>query len=224
MVVGSDSPCDPYGLASFLNTSVISTRKCRPEEASAPGDLCRDGFVLAEGAGAVVLERREDAEARGADILALLAGFGSSIGKLNPGCNSPESVAAATTRCLEDAGLSFGDIDLISAHLTSTPSGDPIEVAGIKMAGDSLYMDPLVVNSKSAVGHFIVAAGVPTLLYVLLAMTNDLVPPNLNQRNIDPACKLNYVGPEPVEARINAALCNFMGFGCQHIVGALKRP
>jgi 3-oxoacyl-[acyl-carrier-protein] synthase II len=212
---GSEYATSPLAMGGFCAARAMSTRNDDPQGASRPWDVDRDGFVLSNGAGCVVLEELEHARARGARIYAELRGFGMSGDAYHitlppaDGDGARRSMLAA----IRDAGMDPADIDYINAHGTSTPAGDIGESVGIRRAfGDAA--DRLMVSStKSTTGHMLGAAGVAEAIFSVKAIHEQVVPPTINLDNQDPECDLDYVPHEARQARIRAALSNSFGFG-----------
>ncbi|MFO0849400.1 MAG: beta-ketoacyl-[acyl-carrier-protein] synthase family protein [Gemmataceae bacterium] len=217
---GSHSMIHPFGVTGFNLLTALSRRNDAPAKASRPFDLNRDGFVLGEGAGMVVLEEFEHARARNAPIYAELSGYGTTGDAFRMTDPHPEGrgAIACMKQALTDAGLKPEDIGYINAHGTSTAANDESETLAIKAAlGEWAYKCP-VSSSKSMMGHLIAAGGVVELMIAVLAMRNAVLPPTINYETPDPACDLDYV---PNAAReksgIRHVLSNSFGFGGQNI-------
>lgn len=212
-------------MASFINIQALSTRNDAPDKASRPFDKERDGFVMAEGAGILLLEEYEHAKARGAKIYAEVAGFAATCDAHHVTAPDPEGrgVARAMTLAIKDAGLKPEDIDYVSAHGTSTPLNDPIETKAIKHAfGDHAYK--LKISSlKSMTGHCIGAAGAIESIASILGMNEDYIHPTINLENPDPECDLDYVPNKPISMPVRAFIKNSMGFGGQNAVVVFKK-
>jgi len=212
---GAEMAFTPLGLGSFGQARALSVRNDEPERASRPWDKDRDGFVMAEGAGAVVLEEYEHAKARGATIYAEFAGFGMSADAFH--ITAPpedgEGARLAMVNAVNDAGVDPSAIDYINAHATSTELGDRAETVAIKRAfGDHAYK--LAVSStKSMTGHLLGAAGAVEAIFSILAIRDGVLPPTLNLENPDPECDLDYVPITARRARVTTALSNSFGFG-----------
>ncbi len=212
---GSEAAISPLSLAGFCSMRALSTRNDEPEKASRPFDANRDGFVMAEGAGIVILERLSHAIKRGAKIYAELAGFGMSgdAYHLTAMCEDGDGPARSMLMALETAGLTPAEVDYINAHATSTPQGDPAEVRGIKRAfGDYAYKVP-VSSTKSMHGHTLGAAGAIELIVCLLAIRDQILPPTINLEQPDPECDLDFVPNNARPARVEVAMSNSFGFG-----------
>jgi len=212
---GSEMATTVCGLASFAQAKALSDRNDAPQEASRPWDLERDGFVLSDGGGAVVLEELEHARARGARIYAEMAGFGMSSDAYHI-TSPPEDgagAALAMTNALRDAAMNATDIQYINAHATSTPLGDKAETAAIKGAfGDYAYR-VAVSSTKSMTGHLLGAAGVLEAIFSILAIRDNVAPPTINYRTPDPNCDLDFVPNIARQMPIDVALSNSFGFG-----------
>ncbi len=212
---GSEAAISPLSLAGFCSMRALSTRNDEPEKASRPFDANRDGFVMAEGAGIVILERLSHAIKRGAKIYAELAGFGMSgdAYHLTAMSEDGDGPARSMLMALETAGLTPAEVDYINAHATSTPQGDPAEVRGIKRAfGDYAYKVP-VSSTKSMHGHTLGAAGAIELIVCLLAIRDQILPPTINLEQPDPECDLDFVPNNARPARVEVAMSNSFGFG-----------
>ncbi|HAV35033.1 MAG TPA: beta-ketoacyl-ACP synthase, partial [Massilia sp.] len=212
---GAESTISPLGLGGFASARALSSRNDDPATASRPWDRDRDGFVLGEGAGVLVLEEYEHAKARGAKIYAELLGFGMSADANH--ITAPVEDGSGASRCmvsaLANAGLNADQVDYINAHGTSTPLGDLAEVQGIKRTfGD--HAKKLVVNStKSMTGHLLGGAGGLESVFTVLAIHNQVSPPTINLFNQDPACDLDFVANTARDMTINYAVKNNFGFG-----------
>jgi 3-oxoacyl-[acyl-carrier-protein] synthase II len=212
---GSEMAFTPLGLGSFCQARALSTRNDAPQAASRPWDRDRDGFVMAEGAGALLLEEYEHARARGARIYAEFAGFGMSgdAHHITAPAEDGEGARLAMVNAVRDAGLELSAVDHINAHATSTELGDIAETVAIKRAfGDHAHR--LAVSStKSMTGHLLGAAGAVEAIFTILAIRDGVVPPTLNLENADPACDLDYVPGCAREMPLRVALSNSFGFG-----------
>jgi 3-oxoacyl-[acyl-carrier-protein] synthase II len=212
---GAESAFTPLGLGSFGQARALSTRNDEPTRASRPWDRDRDGFVMGEGAGAIILEEYEHARARGARIYAEFAGFGMSGDAFH--ITSPpedgEGARLAMTAAINDAGMNPSDVDYINAHATSTELGDIAETVAIKRAfGDHAHR-VAVSSTKSMTGHLLGAAGVVEAIFSILAIRDGVMPPTINLENPDPACDLDYVPGSARRAPVRVALSNSFGFG-----------
>lgn len=212
---GAEAPVTPTGLAGFGNAKALSTRNDQPEAASRPWDKGRDGFVISEGAGVVVLEELEHAKARGATIYAELIGFGMSgdAYHMTSPCESGEGAARCMNNALRNAGIDPDEVDYINAHGTSTQLGDLAETKALKSSfGDHAYK--LAVSStKSMTGHLLGAAGGIEAIYTALAIYHQIAPPTINLENPDPDCDLDFVADTARKMNIKTAISNSFGFG-----------
>lgn len=225
LVGGTEASINELCLGGFGSMRALSTRNDDPEGASRPFDVDRDGFVAGEGAGALVLERRRDAEARGAHIYAELAGFGKSNDAHHYAAPDPEGKGAARAmqQALDDAGLARESIDHINLHATSTPAGDPVETNAVKhVFGDYAY-EINCSATKSMTGHLLGAAGAIEAVAAVLAVVNDHVPPTINTETLDEDCDLNYTLGTAQERPVRAALANAFGFGGHNTTLAFRK-
>jgi 3-oxoacyl-[acyl-carrier-protein] synthase II len=212
---GAEKASTPLGMGGFAAARALSTRNEAPEKASRPWDKDRDGFVLGDGAGVMVLEEYEHAKARGAKIYAELVGFGMSGDAYH--MTSPPAdgagAALAMENALKDAQVSVEQIGYINAHGTSTPAGDIAETNAIKsIFGDHAYKT-LVGSTKSMTGHLLGAAGAVESIFTVQALANQQVPPTINLENPDEGCDLDYIAGTARDVKLNYALCNSFGFG-----------
>jgi len=210
---GTDALIHPIIIAGFCALRALSRRNADPERASRPFDAGRDGFVLAEGAGVLVLEALDIAQERGAHVYAELVGYGVSADAHHPTAPSTEGPARAMSLALADAGLRPEDIDYVNAHGTSTPHNDINETRAIKEAFGSHAHQLAVSSTKSMTGHLIGAAGAVEAIATALALERGLVPPTINYESPDPECDLDYVPNSARKARIRAAISNGFAFG-----------
>jgi len=212
---GAEMATSPTGLGGFAAARALSTRNDDPQAASRPWDRDRDGFVLSDGAGVLMLEELEHAKARGANIYAELAGSAMNSDAFHMTSPSPNGEGAADCMrlALEDAGLNLDQVDYINAHGTSTPAGDVAETMAVKAAfGDHAYK--LAVSStKSMTGHMLGAAGGAEALFTVLAIRDQVLPPTINLDNPDEQCDLDYVPRTARECRVDIAMSNSFGFG-----------
>lgn len=213
---GAEAAILPMGLSGFGNMKALSTRNDDPTKASRPFDTGRDGFVMGEGAGVVVIEELEHAKKRGANILAELTGYGLSADAYHLTSPHPEGSGAA--RCmdmaLKHAGLNPEDVQYVNAHGTSTPQGDICESKAIKKSFGSWAKEGLVVSStKSMTGHLLGAAGGVEILACINALRDGVIPPTINLDDQDPECDLDYCANTAREMEVKAALSNSFGFG-----------
>ncbi len=212
---GTEAALTPMGIAGFARMGALSVRNDAPQEASRPFDVDRDGFVLAEGAGILVLEELEFAQRRGARILAEICGYGLSSDATHLTSPDPQGTGAARAiqAAIADAGLKPDDIDYINAHGTSTPLGDVAETNAIRSVFGQ-HADALAVSStKSQLGHLLGASGGVESVFCIKALLQQIAPPTINLDNPDPACDLDYVPHEPRNMRIRCAMKNSFGFG-----------
>jgi len=223
---GSEASIVRMCMASFINIQALSSRNDAPEKASRPFDKDRDGFVMSEGAGILVLEEYEHARARGAKIYAEIAGFGATCDAHHLTAPDPEGmwVAQAIRMALDDAGLSPEDIDYVSAHGTSTPLNDPIETRALKNAFGAHAYKLKISSLKSMVGHCIGAAGAIETIAAILGMNEDYIHPTINLENPDPECDLDYVPNKGITMPVRAFVKESMGFGGQNAVLVVKKP
>jgi 3-oxoacyl-[acyl-carrier-protein] synthase II len=220
---GSEAAITPLAVSAFARMGALSRRNDDPARASRPFDAERDGFVCAEGAGVLVLERRDRAEERGADIFGTIAGYGASADAHHITQPDPEGHGAslAMRAALADAQASADKVDYVNAHGTSTPFNDRVETIGIKEAlGVEAKRIP-VSSTKSQLGHMLGAAGAVEAAATLLIIRNGVIPATINLETPDPECDLDYVPREPREAGVRFALSNSFGFGGQNACLAL---
>jgi beta-ketoacyl-acyl-carrier-protein synthase II len=212
---GAEGAISTLGVGGFAAMKALSTRNDDPATASRPWDKGRDGFVIGEGAGVLVLEELEHAKKRGAKIYAEIVGFGMSSDAYHITAPNEEGPALAVTRALKDAGLNPEDVDYVNAHGTSTPLGDANETKAIKRAlGD--HARKVIVNStKSMTGHLLGAAGGVEALYSVLAVHEQKSPPTINifEQDVEAGCDLDYCANEARDAKIDVAISNSFGFG-----------
>jgi 3-oxoacyl-[acyl-carrier-protein] synthase II len=222
---GVHSMIHPFGMTGFVLLTAMSTRNDEPWRASRPFDRERDGFVIGEGAGMLVLEEFEHARARRAVIYGELAGYASTADafRLTDSHDEGRGAVVAMRQALEDARLDPGDVQYINAHGTSTKTNDSVETLAIKRAiGERAYMIP-VSSTKSMTGHLIAAGGAVEAIVCLLAIRDGVVPPTINFEHPDPECDLDYVPNTAREQKIDVALSNSFGFGGQNTALVLRR-
>jgi 3-oxoacyl-[acyl-carrier-protein] synthase II len=222
---GTHSMIHPFGVTGFNLLTALSTYNDEPTKASRPFDLRRDGFVLGEGAGMLILEELEHARARGAQIHGEVSGYGSTADAFRITDTHPEGRGAASClrMALHDAGVNIDQINYINAHGTSTSVNDKVETLAIKhVFGEHAYKVP-VSSTKSMMGHLIAAAGATELIVCLLAIRDNKLPPTINYDTPDPDCDLDYVPNVPRDARCDIALSNSFGFGGQNITLVVSR-
>ena len=221
---GAEAASTPLAIAGFSSCMALSTRN-DPNSSSIPFDKRRDGFVMGEGAGILVLEEYEHAVARGAKIYAEVAGYGNTCDAHHVTAPDPEAAGAA--RCVEialkEAGITDDDTLYINAHGTSTPANDKTETAAFKRAlGEKAY-DAYISSTKSMTGHMLGATGAVEAIVAALAVKNGIVPPTIGLEEPDPECDLNYVPNKAVEAPLTAAASTTFGFGGHNACIALKK-
>jgi 3-oxoacyl-[acyl-carrier-protein] synthase II len=212
---GSEAVVSPMGVGGFNAMKALSQNNDNYESASRPFDKTRDGFVIGEGAGILVLETEEHAKARGAEILAEFAGFGltDDAFHITQPAEGGEGAVRSMKLALKDSGLDTTDIDYVNAHGTSTPFNDKSETAAIKKVFGEHAQNMLVSSTKSMTGHLLGAAGSVEAVASVLAIKNGMVPPTINYNTPDPECDLNYVPNKPIERDVKAILSNTFGFG-----------
>jgi 3-oxoacyl-[acyl-carrier-protein] synthase II len=214
---GSEAAITPLSVGGFAAMKALSTRNDDPTHACRPFDKDRDGFVVGEGAGILILEELELAKARGANILAEVIGYGLSGDAYHMTGMAPEGDGCrrAMNAALRVAGISPDKIDYVNAHATSTPLGDALESKAIENVFGERALDHelLVSSTKSMTGHLLGGAGGLEAGITIMAMQNQIVPPTMNLENVDPACRLNYVPNKPQPAKLDYALSNSFGFG-----------
>jgi len=212
---GAEATVTELTMGGFASARALSTRNDDPQGASRPWDRDRDGFVLGEGAGAVVLEEYEHARRRGANVYAELAGYGVSADAFH--MTAPSEDGDGAFRCmrnaLRDAGLDAGGVDYVNAHGTSTPLGDIAETIAVKRVLGEHAKKVAVNSTKSMTGHLLGAAGGVEAVFSVLALRDQVSPPTINLQNQDPECDLDYVANAARKMRIRAALSNSFGFG-----------
>ena len=222
---GSEAGICEMGIGGFNALKALSTRNDAPEKASRPFDKDRDGFVMGEGGGILILEELEHAKSRGAKIYAEFAGVGftGDAHHITEPAPNGEGAQRSMRMALDDAGLNPTDIDYVNAHGTSTYYNDKYETAAMKAVfGDHAYK--LAVNStKSMVGHMLGAAGAAGAIATVLSVVNDEIHPTINYETPDPECDLNYTPNKAVKRTVNAAICNAFGFGGHNATLAFKK-
>jgi len=223
---GSEAVITPLGVAAFSSMKALSTRNDDPQSASRPFDRDRDGFVLAEGAGVVILEELWHARKRGAHIYGEVLGYGLSADGSHMAAPDPNGRGAihAIESALKDARCSPKDIAYINAHATSTPLGDEIEAMSISKVFDDYATKVPVSSTKSMMGHLLGAAGAVELIVCVLAMQEGVIPPTINYENPDPkCCKLDFVPKKAREAKVDMAMSNSFGFGGHNVTLVVGR-
>lgn len=220
---GAEAAIRPLSYAGFCTMKAVSSRNDDPEHASRPFDKDRDGFVMGEGSGVLVLEELEHAKARGAKIYAEVVGYGCSADAYDMVANSADGAARSMKNALNRAGIAPEAIDYVNAHATSTPVGDPEETKAIKMAlGDHAYKTQISAT-KSMIGHLLGAAGAVESIACIKAITEGVIPPTRNLVEPDPQCDLDYVPNEAREAKVEYAMNNSFGFGGQNATIIFRR-
>lgn len=222
---GTESTITPLCIAGFTAMKAMSRRNDDPETASRPFDANRDGFVIAEGAGTLVLEELEHAQARGAQIFAELVGYGVSGDAYHITSPAPEGAGAqhAMRQALEEAGAQADKVDYINAHGTSTAANDRNETAAIKaVMGDAAY-ETVVGSTKSMTGHMLGAAGAVEAIVSALVCREGMIPQTINFSEADPECDLNYAHHGMIERTVDLALSNSFGFGGHNVCLAMRR-
>ncbi len=222
---GSERAINPLSLAAFDNTHALSRYNDDPQRASRPFDATRDGFVMGEGAGILILEELDFARARGASILAEMVGYGSTADAYHVTQPPPggTGIARAMRRALQKAGLQPDQVDYINAHGTSTPYNDLTETNAIKSCfADHAYRIPIS-STKSMIGHTIGAAGAIEAIVSIMSILTGLITPTINLHHPDPECDLDYVPNKARETTVNVAMSNSMGFGGHNACLIFKR-
>jgi 3-oxoacyl-[acyl-carrier-protein] synthase II len=212
---GAEAALTSLGIGGFIAMRALSTRNDAPEAASRPFDAERDGFVMSEGAASLILEERDAALARGANIVAEIAGYAANGDAYHMTSPAPEGKGAARCMmlCLQDGELDLNQVDYINAHGTSTPQGDTAETQAIKHVFGERAAKIGVSSTKSMTGHTLGAAGAIESVYTVLAIERGMLPPTINYEHPDPECDLDYVPNRPRAAKIRLALNNSFGFG-----------
>lgn len=226
IVLGGENILCPSVVSSLAQAKALSRRNDEPKAASRPFDRDRDGFVIGEGGGALVLETLDHARARGAHILAELAGWGNSLDAHHITAPDPtgEGAAACMRAALRRAGLAPSDIGYVNAHGTSTGLGDIAETVALKKVFGGVDTAPPVSSTKGATGHLMGAGGITEIIACIMALSEGILPPTLNLDTPDPQCDLDYVPRTAREARVDAAMSNSLGFGGQNSSIIVTRP
>jgi 3-oxoacyl-[acyl-carrier-protein] synthase II len=220
---GAEATISPTGVAGFCALRAMSTRNDEPARASRPFDTDRDGFVMGEGSGILILESLEHAKKRGARIYGEVIGYGMSGDAYHMTDPDPDGAARCMIKAIKDAGIAPEEIDYINAHGTSTPVGDRSETTAIKAAlGDHAYK-VAVSSTKSMTGHLLGAAGGVEALICGLALKHGYIPPTINLENQDPECDLDYVPNKPRQADLRVAMSNSFGFGGHNATIILRK-
>ena len=222
---GSEAPVNEVGVGAFAAMRALSTRNDAPEQASRPFDAGRDGFVIGEGAGVLVLEELRHAQARGARVYAEMVGYGMSADAfhLTLPDESGRSQARAVLAALHKAGLRAEDVDYLNAHGTSTPPGDISETKAIKIAFGEHARRVAISSTKSMTGHTLGASGAIEALFCVLAIRDGVVPPTINLTDPDPACDLDYVPNTARSMQVRVAVSNSFGFGGHDVTLIFRR-
>jgi 3-oxoacyl-[acyl-carrier-protein] synthase II len=223
---GTEAPVTPASVAGFAAMRALSTRNDDPGSASRPFDAERDGFVIAEAAGVLVLEELEHARARKARVYAELAGYGVSSDANHVSDPDPIGTngARAVRMALADANIEPKQVGYVNAHGTSTPIGDAAETRVLKLVfGDTLPERPLISSTKGATGHALGAAGAIEAVFTVLALHHGVLPPTINQAVPDPECDLDYLANAPRAEQVDVAISNSFGFGGHNSVLAFRR-
>jgi 3-oxoacyl-[acyl-carrier-protein] synthase II len=222
---GAEMASSPMGIGGFAAARALSTRNDEPERASRPWDRERDGFVLGDGAGVVVLEEYEHARARGVRIYAEIIGYGLNSDAYH--MTAPPADGAGARRCMElalaDAGVPLDTVDYINAHGTSTPAGDLAETVAVKGAFGAHASTVAMSSTKSMTGHLLGAAGGVEAIFTVLSLRDQVAPPTINLDSPDPDCDLDYVAHQARPMRIRVALSNSFGFGGTNGTLVIKR-
>ena len=222
---GTEASITPLTIAGFANMKALSQNNSNPQEASRPFDNDRDGFVLGEGSGILILESESHALKRGAEILAELAGYGSTDDAFHITQPSPGGIGAlkAMERAIEDAGLNLNQIDYINAHGTSTPYNDKNESSAISQLFKNHVKDLKISSTKSMTGHLLGAAGGIEAVASVKTILEQIMPPTINYKTPDPDCDLDYVPNIAQEHKVEALLSNTFGFGGHNAVICIRR-
>jgi 3-oxoacyl-[acyl-carrier-protein] synthase II len=222
---GSEATVTPMAIGGFANMKALSERNESPETASRPFDATRDGFVMGEGAGVVILEEYEHAKARGAKIHAEIVGYGATGDAHHLTAPAPEGEGAqrAMKRAMKDAGITPADVDYINAHGTSTPANDLNETKAIKAVFGDQANKIHVSSTKSMTGHMLGAAGAVEFIFCALAARDSIIPPTINYSTPDPELNLNYTPNKAAKHEVKLALSNSFGFGGHNVTLAVKR-
>lgn len=222
---GCEASISPMALGGFCALKALSNNNENPQKASRPFDRDRDGFVMGEGAGILILEELEHAKARGARIYAEVTGYGASCDAYHMTAPDPEGngAAAAMKSALDDSGITNDKVDYINAHGTSTDMNDRLETLAIKKVFGDNASKLLISSTKSMTGHLLGAAGGIEGIIIALVVKNNIVPPTINLDNADVECDLNYVPHKPVNRVVNYAMSNSFGFGGHNGVIVMKK-
>ena len=219
LAMGTESALSPLFILGLSSAHALSTNNEDPQGASRPFDAKRDGFVIGEGGGALILETEENAKKRGATILAELAGFSNCTDGYHVTSPHPEGIGAifCMKKAVEAAKLSPSDVDYINTHGTSTPVGDPIETKAIVELFGEHAKEMAVTSTKGATGHMMAAGGITEAIACIQAIREGIIPPTLNLENLDEKCEeLNYVPNKAIKKEVKVAMSNSFGFGGQN--------
>ena len=222
---GTEASITPFAMNAFANMKALSTRNDEPTKASRPFSADRDGFVMGEGAGILILEELEHAKARGAKIYAEVIGYGETCDAyhITAPADGGEGAARAFKMALKGGNIALEDVTYINAHGTSTPANDRNETAAIKSVFGEHAKDLMVSSTKGATGHGLGAAGGIEAVIIAKAISEGIVPPTINYDNPDAECDLNYVPNKAIEKEINVAMSSSLGFGGHNAVIAMKK-
>lgn len=222
---GTEASITPFAMNAFSNMKALSTRNDEPQKASRPFSADRDGFVMGEGAGILILEELEAAKARGAKIYAEVVGYGETCDAyhITAPADGGEGAARAFKMALKEGNINLNDVDYINAHGTSTPANDKNETLAIKTVFGERAKDLLVSSTKGATGHGLGAAGGIEAVLIANTIFTGVVPPTINYDNPDEVCDLNYVPNKPVERTVEVAMSSSLGFGGHNAVIAMRK-
>jgi len=222
---GSEAAITPLAIASFANMKALSERNDDPATASRPFDKDRDGFVMGDGAATVILEDWDRAKARGARIYAELVGYGATADAHHITAPAPDGSGAqqAMRLAMKDGGIKPTEVGYINAHGTSTPYGDAAETAAVKAVFGEQAKKLVFGSTKSMTGHLLGAAGAFEFAVCILALQHGVIPPTINQFNVDPACDLDSAPNHAVRRQVEVALSNSFGFGGHNVTLAVRR-
>ncbi|MCA0319500.1 MAG: beta-ketoacyl-ACP synthase [Proteobacteria bacterium] len=219
LVIGADGSANQESLVRFSLLSALSTRNGDPTAAARPFSKDRDGFVMAEGAGALVLESYDHAKARGATILGVVEGCGEMADSFHRTRSSPDGapIIGCIRNALDDAGVTAADVQYVNAHGTSTPENDKMEYVGLAAVFGDHLANVAVSSNKSMIGHTLSAAGAIEAVFTLMTIRNGVIPPTINHTEADPAIKMDLVPNKAREAKVTRAISNSFGFGGQNV-------
>ena len=222
---GTEAAITPFAMNAFANMKALSTRNDEPEKASRPFSADRDGFVMGEGAGILILEELESAKARGAKIYAEIVGYGETCDAhhITAPVEGGEGAARAFKMALKEGNIALDEVTYINAHGTSTPANDKNETAAIKTVFGDHAKELMVSSTKGATGHGLGAAGGIEAVIIAKSISEGVIPPTINYDNLDPECDLNYVPNKAAEKEINVAMSSSLGFGGHNAVIAMRR-